>query len=153
MLILHFAFLLDVLFLRCGLQKYTFQVISFRIEHTLSLSRLAKVLNLISHYYRPFSYSTKEPGSSVIFKHFYTQGAIEWRKSFYHNCAHSKILHTVAKYNLVPRAFLRHTLITKPNEHPGTLRSNAPRIWVHLEAIMDFTVGKATQINRKWPLL
>ena len=24
--------------------------------------------------------------------------------------------------NLVPRVFLRHTLITKPNEHPGTLR-------------------------------
>ena len=23
----------------------------------------------------------------------------------------------------------------------GTLRWNAPRIWVHLEAIMDFTVG------------
>ena len=23
------------------------------------------------------------------------------------------------------------TLITKPKEHPGTLRSNAPRIWVH----------------------
>ena len=33
--------------------------------------------------------------------------------------------------NLVPRVFLRHNLITKPNEHPGTLRSNAPRIWVH----------------------
>ena len=32
---------------------------------------------------------------------------------------------------LVPRVFLRHTLITKPNEHPSTLRSNAPRIWVH----------------------
>ena len=44
--------------------------------------------------------------------------------------------------NLVPRVFLRHTLITKPNEHPGTLRSNAPRIWVHLEAIMDFTVPR-----------
>ena len=25
------------------------------------------------------------------------------------------------KFNLVPRVFLRHTLITKPNEHPGTL--------------------------------
>ena len=28
---------------------------------------------------RPFSYSTKEPGSSVIFIQFYTQGSIEWR--------------------------------------------------------------------------
>ena len=28
---------------------------------------------------RPFSYSTKEPGSSVIFIHFYTRGSIEWR--------------------------------------------------------------------------
>ena len=30
-------------------------------------------------------------------------------------------------YNLVPRVFLRHTLITKPNEHPGTLRSDLPK--------------------------
>ena len=29
----------------------------------------------------------------------------------------------------------------KPNEHPGTLRSNLPRKWANLEAIMDFTVG------------
>ena len=28
---------------------------------------------------RPFSYSAKEPGSSVIFIHFYTRGSIEWR--------------------------------------------------------------------------
>ena len=52
---------------------------------------------------------------------------------------------------LVPRAFLRHTLITKPNEHRGTLRCNAPRIWVHLEAIMDFTVPrqrKSTESGR-----
>ena len=28
---------------------------------------------------RPFSYSTKEPGSSVIFIHFYTRRSIEWR--------------------------------------------------------------------------
>ena len=37
-----FASLLDVLFLQCGLQKYTFQVVSFRIERTIRLSRLAK---------------------------------------------------------------------------------------------------------------
>ena len=28
---------------------------------------------------RPFSYSKKEPGSSVMFIHFYTRGSIEWR--------------------------------------------------------------------------
>ena len=36
------------LLLQCGLQKYTFQVASFRIEGTISLSRLAKVLKLVS---------------------------------------------------------------------------------------------------------
>ena len=50
---------------------------------------------------RPFSYSAKEPGSSVIFIHFYTRDSIEWRKSFYHNCAHSKILQNVAKYRSI----------------------------------------------------
>ena len=34
--------------MQCGLQKYTFQVVSFRIERTISLSRLAKVSKLIS---------------------------------------------------------------------------------------------------------
>ena len=29
--------------------------------------------------------------------------------------------------NLVPRVFLRHTVIPKRNEHPGTFRSHAPR--------------------------
>ena len=28
---------------------------------------------------RPFSYSAKEAGSSVIFIHFYTRDSIEWR--------------------------------------------------------------------------
>ena len=28
---------------------------------------------------RPFSYSAKEPGSSVLFIHFYTRDSIEWR--------------------------------------------------------------------------
>ena len=45
---LHFVSLLDVLVLQCGLPKYTFQVVSFRLERTISLSRLAKVLKLIS---------------------------------------------------------------------------------------------------------
>ena len=48
---LHFASLLPVLhvlFLQYGLQKYTFQVLSFRIERTVSLSRLGEVLKLIS---------------------------------------------------------------------------------------------------------
>ena len=46
--ILHFASLLGVLFLQCGLQKYTFQVVSFRIERTINLLRHEKVLKLIS---------------------------------------------------------------------------------------------------------
>ena len=29
--------------------------------------------------------------------------------------------------NHVPRVFLRHTLITKPNEHPGTPGSTMPK--------------------------
>ena len=48
MFVLHFAYLLDVIFLQCGLQKYAFQVASFRIERTISLSRLVKVLKLTS---------------------------------------------------------------------------------------------------------
>ena len=47
-LTLQFASLLDVLILQCGLQMHTFQVANFRIEGTVSLSRLAKVLELIS---------------------------------------------------------------------------------------------------------
>ena len=47
MLILHFASRLDVLFLKCGLQKYAFQVVSFRVERKISLSRLAKMFKLI----------------------------------------------------------------------------------------------------------
>ena len=47
-LILYFASLLDILFLQCGPEKYTFQVVSFRTERAVSLSRLAKVLKLIS---------------------------------------------------------------------------------------------------------
>ena len=50
---------------------------------------------------RPFSYSTKEPGLSVIFIHLYTRGSMEWRSSFYHNCTHSKILQNVAKYHSI----------------------------------------------------
>ena len=33
----------------------------------------------LNYYNRPFSYSTKEPGSSDIFIQFYVQGSIEWR--------------------------------------------------------------------------
>ena len=46
---------------------------------------------------KPFSYSAKETGSSVIFIHFLARGSIEWRENFYHYCAHSKILQIVAK--------------------------------------------------------
>ena len=54
---------------------------------------------------RPFSYSAKESGSSVIFIHFYTRDSIEWRYSFYHNRAHSKILQNVAKYRSIEILF------------------------------------------------
>ena len=50
---------------------------------------------------RPFSYSTKEPGSSVIFIHFYTRGSIEWLQSFFHYCSYSKILQNVANYRSI----------------------------------------------------
>ena len=30
-------------------------------------------------FHRPFSYSAKEPGSSIILIHFYTRDSIEWR--------------------------------------------------------------------------
>ena len=36
------------IFLQCGFQQYIFQVVSFRIERMISLSRLAKVSKLIS---------------------------------------------------------------------------------------------------------
>ena len=50
---------------------------------------------------RPFSYSTKEPGSSDIFIHFDAQGSIEWRWSFDHHCAYSKIRQIVMKYRSI----------------------------------------------------
>ena len=50
---------------------------------------------------RPFSYPKKEPGSSVIFIHFDTRCSIEWRWSFYHYCAHSKILQNLARYRSI----------------------------------------------------
>ena len=45
---------------------------------------------------------------------------------------------------LVPRVFLRHTLITKPNEHPGTSIKCAQNLDA-LAAIMDFFDGNANQ--------
>ena len=42
---------------------------------------------------KPIKCSKKETGSSVISLHFYTPSLIERRLSFYHNCAHSKIVH------------------------------------------------------------
>ena len=50
---------------------------------------------------RPSSYSRKEPVSSVIFKHFYTRGSIEWRYSFFHYYVHSRILQNVARYRSI----------------------------------------------------
>ena len=36
-------------------------------------------LDYFRFLHRPFSYSTKEPGSSDIFIQFYTRSSIEWR--------------------------------------------------------------------------
>ena len=55
-------------------------------------------------YNRPFSYSAKEPGSSVFIYIF----IIEVRSSgvrAYHYCAHSKIPQTVAKYRSIEILF------------------------------------------------
>ena len=60
---------------------------------------------LVPYLHRPFNYSATEPGSSVIFIHFYTRDSIKWRYSFYHYCAHSKILQNVAKYRLIEILF------------------------------------------------
>ena len=48
---------------------------------SMDLSNLACLFEYEHDYRRnrPFSYITKEPGSSVIFIHFYTRGSIEWR--------------------------------------------------------------------------
>ena len=46
MFILHFASLLDVLFLQCGLQKYTFQFVSFRIETCKKALKLISLCDL-----------------------------------------------------------------------------------------------------------
>ena len=53
-----------------------------RIQHSIQYSETKFAFDLdqtSSNINRPFSYSTKEPGSSVIFIHFYTRGSIEWR--------------------------------------------------------------------------
>ena len=47
---------------------------------------------------RPFSYSRKDPGSSVISIHSYTRGSIEWHEGFCLYCAHSKILQNIGNY-------------------------------------------------------
>ena len=66
---------------------------------------LSKLLQHWNPENRPFSYSAKEPGSSVIFIHFYTGDSIKWRNSFYHYCPHSKILQNEAKYRSIEILF------------------------------------------------
>ena len=43
------------------------------------LAAVEKFIQANEAFNRPFSYPTKESGSSVIFIHFYTRGSIEWR--------------------------------------------------------------------------
>ena len=40
--------------------------------------------NQVEFFNRPFSYSTKEPGSSVVFIYVYARGSIKWRKSVFY---------------------------------------------------------------------
>ena len=50
--------------------------------NTPNLDIIGKQIGCTIRWYasnRPFSYSTKEPGSSDIFIQFYTRGSIEWR--------------------------------------------------------------------------
>ena len=60
-----------------------------------TISRPVKINN------RPFSFSTKEPGSSAILIPSYTQGLME---SFYHYCAHSNSTNC-CKISLDPDSF------------------------------------------------
>ena len=59
--------------------------------------------------------------------------------------------------NPFPRVLLRHTLISKPNEHPGIIQSNAPRNWVHYlgEGVHDLRTdgGCAAKFSERYPLL
>ena len=57
----------------------------------------------------------------------------------------------VEAHSLVPRVFLRHTLITKPNEHPGTLRSNLPRKWADLQPLWTYSLLGNTK-RQKMPV-
>ena len=50
--------------------------------------------------------------------------------------------------NLVPRGFLRHTLITKPNEYPGTFRSNLPRKWEDMQPLLDLQFARQRQATK-----
>ena len=58
-----------------------------------------------------FSYSAKESGSSVIFVKFYTRSPIEWRQSFYHYCAHSKILQNGGSIGILELYLLKSVLL------------------------------------------
>ena len=62
--------------------------VRFRFAKSMNSNMFRRSLNFllkgISQHFRmdengPFSYSTKEPGSSDIFIQFYTRGSIEWR--------------------------------------------------------------------------
>ena len=52
-----------------------------RLSMYISRKQALTICNavILSNFNRPFSYSTKEPGSSGIFIQFYRRGSIEWR--------------------------------------------------------------------------
>ena len=56
---------------------------------------------------RPFSYSTKESGSSVIFTHFYTRRSMEWRKRAFITIVHVRKFFKLHQNIVRFRFFLR----------------------------------------------
>ena len=53
--------------------------------------------------------------------------------------------------HLVSRVFLRHTLIGKLNEHPGTLRSNLPRKWADLQPLWISQFAREDKLTENGP--
>ena len=88
-----------VLFLACSMDTPNMSAISSHGYRKYFFVAFAN--NSFLSQNRPFSYSTKEPGSNDIFIQFYTRGLIEWRWRFDCNCAPSKILQIVMKYRSI----------------------------------------------------
>ena len=83
----------------CQLTGYVACHVGFKMARAEQFGIVQSALTFTRTVFGPhglFSFSTKGPGLSVVFLHFYTQGSIEWRQSFLHYCPHSKLLQNVA---------------------------------------------------------